>query len=109
MNNLRDDEFFENERPRIKENLKIRICKTKAVIKDEYDPDDNELEIQKKKDGIEFKFTSKQEYTCEDVEECDLGHKHRVIKTKDFAYETVRLDRRSAKILLAWFAGEEFD
>ena len=111
MRELRDDEILESERPREVGGSHVRVLKSKVVIKDEYDPDDGELEIIKKRDGLQFKFTTRQERSVEKLVECDMGHKHRQVETVDFSYESIFLNRRHAKILLAWFAGEgeEYD
>lgn len=108
MRELRDDEFIDPMpmTKHVPEESNIRVTKTKAIIKDEYDPDDSTLEIFKKKDGFEIKFTSHMEYTKEEFEQCSLGHKHRVIARKDWIYEIIRLDKRASKRLRDWLLGE---
>ena len=84
---------------------KSRSCKftqNKAVLRNE-DPDEPELKLGiTNGGGLHLRFTSHQEHTTEEVVQCDLGHKHRKVITKDFTWESFSISRTEAKLLLHW-------
>jgi hypothetical protein len=96
---LREDEYPEMPRKVVDETL--RLTKTKAILKDAYD--DDSVEITRKKDGsINIVFRTHQDVTVEEVVECNLGHKHRQVVTKDYSYESINVSARHAKKLVEW-------
>ena len=79
-----------------------KFLQSKAVLVDD-NPEEGKIQIEVTNGGgLYFKFTSREEHTVEEIEECDLGHKHRRIVLKDFNYESITISRADAKNLLEW-------
>lgn len=106
---IRDDEYLESMPKLHLEQSNLRLTKTKAIIKDQYDPDDSTLEIFRKNNVLEIRYTNHQEYTKEEFKECDLGHKHRVIARKDLMFDLIILDKKQMLRLKNWFLEQEQD
>jgi serine/threonine-protein kinase RIO1 len=81
----------------------LKFTKTTCKTKHNWDTRTEEFCFEKKKNGgLALRVKAWVEKETSEVERCDLGHAHRVVKEEIFIYENALLTKNQKQELIEW-------